>query len=218
MDYILSLTTNPLFIMAAFIAGLIIFHVVFIILTPLDAAQWKLIEYVWVTLALISVIGIFEEAKFFRAGQSITGIEMKVQKDFDRIDHWFNVYHDYACESDLDPEVIPDLCDWVQKRQEELALIQNTEPFPPPIRSNLTRHFDKIKDGAFNHEKDTIDEYIFVYSKTRDTYLKTLKNLERSAVSQLLIAFGPLLLIIAIALKFSKISGEYRLLRNKKKG
>jgi hypothetical protein len=53
--------TNSWGILGAFIIFLVIFHVLFVRLSPLSSIQWKQIDYIWLTVAFFGIVGSVSE-------------------------------------------------------------------------------------------------------------------------------------------------------------
>lgn len=213
MEQLLQLTTNPYFVGFVFFVTLGILHFTLVYKFPLTARQWKLAEYVWVTLALVSVFGVFEEARILRAMQTVAQSEKIAEKKVAAVENWFDVYSLYACEGEGDVVKAPDLCAWVNLKKSELALVLANEDFPADIPSNLLLGLDTITTGIGGPDREIISGHLNAYYAARTSYLTAVAGSIHTSFSSLLISLAPLMFALAVALKFAKVSGEYRLMR-----
>ena len=213
MEQLLQLATNPYFVGFVFFAALGILHFILVFKFPLTPRQWKFAEYVWVTLALVSVFGVFEEARILRAMQTVEQSEKIAENKVAAVENWFDVYSLYACEEEGMSVKAPDLCAWVNLKKSELALVLANEEFPVDIPSNLLLGLDAITTGIGNPDREIISGHLNGYYAARTSYLAAVEGSTYTSFSSFLISLAPLMFALAVALKFAKVSGEYRLLR-----
>lgn len=213
MDQLLELSTNPVFIGAVFFISLAALHVLLVFLYPLTARQWKLAEYVWVGLALVSVVGVFEEARLLRSGQAVEKFRTVAEDKISAIENWFDVYSIYACEENGNSSAATQLCRWVRVKNSELKLVLANEEFPADVPANLLLGIDAIDEGIGDADKRIIEGHLAAYLESRFEFIAAVRGTRNSTLSALLISLAPLLFALAIALKFAKVTGEYRLLK-----
>jgi len=213
MEQLLQLATNPYFVGSTFFVALGILHFILVFKYPLTARQWKLAEYVWVLLALVSVVGVFEEARILRSMQAVERSEEIAEKKILAVENWFEVYSLYACEEEGALAKAPELCEWVKVKKSELELVLANEEFPADIPSNLLLGLDEITTGIGNPDREIIAGHLNAYYAARKSYLEAVTGSTYTSFSSFLISLAPLFFALAVALKFTKVSGEYRLLR-----
>lgn len=210
MDKLLDLSTNLYLIGGIFLTTLIVLHYFLVFTRPLTLKQWKLAEYVWVGLALVSIVGVLEEAKFLRANQNVERSRVMAEEKLLAIENWFDVYGIFACEEPGARERSPKLCTWMKVKSSDLALILANESFPPDIPFNMLSGIDEIPDGIEDADRKVIKGYLDDYIAARGSYMMGLTSARRSSLSALLVSLAPILFAIAVALKFTKVTGEYR--------
>lgn len=215
MDRLLELSTDPIFIGLMFLISLALLHFFLVYKFPLNARQWKLAEYVWVALALVSVVGVFEEARLLRTDNQLDQYREAAEGKSRAIENWFDVYSIYACEENGANPEMTQLCRWVKVKNSDLQLVLANEEFPADIPSNLLLGLEAINEGLGEADKRVIEGYLTGYLEARTTYIEAVEGTKYGTMSLLLISLAPLLFAIAVALKFAKVTGEYRLLRNK---
>lgn len=213
MEQLLQLAANSYFVGFVFFAALGILHFFLVFKFPLTARQWKLAEYVWVLLALVSVIGVFEEARMLRSMQAVERSGKIAENKSSAVENWFDVYSLYACEEQGDSVKAPELCEWVKLKNSELQLVLANEEFPADIPSNLLLGVDAITIGIDNRDREIIAGHLNAYYAARKSYLAAVSGSNHTSFSSFLISLAPLMFALAVALKFAKVSGEYRLLR-----
>lgn len=213
MEQLLQLSTNSYFVGGIFFVTLVLLHVFFVVKYPLSASQWKLAEYVWVLLALVSVVGIFEEARILRSMQTVATSGEVAERKLAALENWFDVYGLHACENDGEVNKEPQLCDWVTAKNSDVQLVVANEEFPAGIPSNLLLGLDDIESGLAEADRKIIRDHLSGYLSARKNYIAAVKGSEYTSFSFLLISLAPLMFALAVALKFAKVSGEYRLLR-----
>ena len=212
MERLLELSTNPIFVGSAFFIALALLHYFFVFKYPLNGRQWKLAEYVWVGLALVSVVGVFEEARLLRSDNALEQYRDVTESKSRAVENWFDVYSIYACEENGETPEMTDLCRWVKVKNSDLRLVLANEEFPADIPQNLLLGLDEINDGIGEADKRIISDYLKGYVDARRAYLEAVEGSRYSTLSALLISLAPLMFVLAIALKFAKVTGEYRLL------
>lgn len=212
MERLLELSTNPLYIGVAFFLALVVLHYVLVFRFPLNARQWKLAEYVWVALALVSVVGVFEEARLLRSDNAVEQYRDVAEEKSRAVENWFDVYSIYACEENGSSPETTQLCRWVRVKNSDLRLVLANEEFPADIPTNLLLGLHEISEGIGDADKRIIEGYLGDYTKARRAYLEAVAGTKYSTLSALLISLAPLMFALAIALKFAKVTGEYRLL------
>lgn len=213
MDRLLELSTDPIFIGLMFLVSLAVLHFFLVYKYPLSARQWKLAEYVWVALALVSVVGVFEEARLLRTDNELDQFREVTENKSRALENWFDVYSIFACEENGENPEMTKLCRWVKVKNSDLRLVLANEEFPADIPSNLLLGLDAIEDGLGDADKRVIEDYLDGYVSARTAYLEAVEGTKYGTMSLLLISLAPLLFAIAVALKFAKVTGEYRLMK-----
>lgn len=215
MDQLLELSTNPLVIGGVFFISLAILHILLVFKYPLSAGQWKLAEYVWVALALVSVVGVFEEGRLLRSGQAVENSRKIAEDKILALENWFDVYRIYACEENGASSQATKLCRWMKVKNSELLLVLANEEFPADIPANLLLGKEEIGAGVGEEDWRIIEGHLKGYLDARQAYLAAEAAARYSTFSTLMISLAPIMFALAIALKFAKVTGEYRLLRKK---
>lgn len=208
-ETILDVSSDPRAVAAVFVVALCLFHVVFVFLRPLSLAQWRLMDYVWITLALGSVAGFVEEARHYRSDAVSARLEAALVAGQKNIEHWFDVYARFSCEGGEASEA----CDWFNQKEADLAFITEHEPFPADLPTSLIAGLESAAPTYSQAEFERIRGFLSAYRENRSQYGRAVDDGKRSSFIRLLTALAPLVFAVAVALRFTKTTGEYLQMR-----
>jgi len=211
LDIILQASSQPIWVFSIFLIVLVILHYVWVFKYQLSMKQWKLVEYIWVVLALMSVIGIVEDARFFRAQMTVEQSEAEAMKKIMALENWFDVYGEYACVDHSNDPDFSGLCGWVKAKNSDLQLILQNETFPVDIPKDFLSGIENPYTGFSDADRDVVGNLHSGYQDALKSYVTSVQEGQRSMLSALIVALAPLLFAVAIAIKFTKVTGEYRL-------
>ncbi|MBL4788615.1 MAG: hypothetical protein JKY60_06060 [Kordiimonadaceae bacterium] len=211
MERLLEASSEPVWVFSIFLFAVSACHYVFIYKYPLNVKQWKLVEYVWVSLALISVFGLVEEARSYKAQNLMIQSRTFATEKIDAFENWLEVYEDYACLDNGEDPAFRTLCDWVRIKDSDLQLILQNEDFPADVSRNFLSGIEQPFKGLTKADKDIGNGLHMAYVNAREQFLVASDSVERSLLARLLVAFAPLVFALAIAIKLTKVTGEYRL-------
>ncbi len=211
MNEFLEASSDPYHVFLAFLASTLLAHYFWVFKKPLSLKQWRLVDYMWLMLAGISIFGIVEEARFFRTQMTIEVSKTRAENTQLQLDNWFDVYNEYACDDQTTNIEFKDFCLWTRVKLNALELINENEDFPVDIPSNFVHGLEKVALGISVPEQRSIQGYLREYRAARTEYLTARNNNRRSEASALIVSLAPLLFAIAIGIKLAKVTGEYRL-------
>lgn len=211
MDQILEASSDPFWVFAIFAVVLVVCHYFLIFRYPLTLKQWKLVEFMWVGLALVSIFGIIEQARFFGAKVAVEQSNAEAMKKIMALENWFDVYRDFACEEEDGDGKLAQLCVWTKVKTSDLRLILENEDSPVDIPANFLSGMENVMGGLAAPDQAIVRAHHEGYLVARAKYLVALSDGERSIFSIWLVAFAPMIFAIAVAIKFTKVTGEYRL-------
>ncbi|UTW56280.1 hypothetical protein [Kordiimonas sp. SCSIO 12610] len=211
MDVLLDTASDPLWVSIIFVILLVVLHMVFVVWRPLTAKQWKLAEYVWVALAVLSTLGLVDEARRYKAELNAETYLEALERDQRNIENWFNVYRIFACDEQSGVEAYKPLCDWLTLKSNDLALIVSDEDdVAPDIRLNILEGIKGESIMLSMAEKQIIENHILHYGRSKSAYIDSVEISRASRVQRLLITLAPIFFAMALALKMTKVTGEYR--------
>ena len=211
MDLLLEISSEPVWVVATFIFALVFFHYLWLIHYPLTLRQWKLVEYIWVALTLVSVIGIIGEARFYKTDITVEQSREKATVHMEAFQNWFDVYTEYACVDNAAEDLYTPLCGWVSQKTADLDLIVQNEDFPYDIPVNFLAGLNDGLGGIGQVDRDIIISIHMKYLEARMQYIGAMTEGQFDNIYAFLVSLAPMLFAIAVAIKFAKVTGEYRL-------
>ncbi|UTW57932.1 hypothetical protein KFE96_14015 [Kordiimonas sp. SCSIO 12603] len=211
MNRLLEASSDPLVVFLAFVLSTSIAHYFWVFKRPLSLKKWRLVDYMWLSLAAISIYGFVEEARFFQSQMAQETSRMTSERTQSALENWFEVYNEYACGEGAGHGGDVQFCRWTKVKISALDLINENEDFPVDIPANFLLGLDEVAAGISAQEREDVAEYLSAYRLEREHYLEASKNVRRSEISALIVALAPLLFALAIGIKFAKVTGEYRL-------
>jgi len=211
LDWLLRASSDPFWVFTVFFGMLFLFHYLFVFKNPLNIKQWKLVEFIWVGLALVSVFGIIEQARFFNAKLEVEQSNTQAMHKIMALENWFTVYSEFACEDNANNADYRQLCIWTKVKKSDLRLILDNEEFPVDLSQNFLSGIDKLMIGLGKPDQAIVSAHHEGYLTARKQYLIAQENGKRSVFSMWLVALAPMLFAGAVAIKFTKVTGEYRL-------
>lgn len=221
---ILSLASNIYWVIGIFIFFTLLLHLLFVLWFPLTMRIWKLADYLWLTLAFLSTLGLVGEAKQFRAESAHYESEWKAAESLSGVRNWYTHYQIFICdeaktltEKNLKDTEYHKLCDWLEGRINELNLMQNgktTFSELSPAGTEDLLHYATIIPRI---EHKILTRRIAQYNDKRRLHLDNTKEQERTTLQLIMLIIAPVMLAFALAIRFTKVTGEYRLLNPTKK-
>jgi hypothetical protein len=202
---------DPVFVFLFFRGCVGISHVLFIFLYKLTTEQWRLMDYIWISL---TAIGLFATAAQVRNSMNQRLIPLSVPPlvtDFkilrDLLDTYTHAFCGPHVRSDLSPpnfDAIEEerkiVCDWLKgvvltlPDRVEPDFPELTMPAPPNVDEEVT--INGIR-GAFNS-----------YNKLRREREALLAATKSNSFEEIIYTLGPLLTSVGLAIRFTKVTGE----------
>mgnify|MGYP000409819838 FL=1 len=200
-----SLLLNIYWISLCFFAFIALFHYLLIKRTTLTPKQWAVVEYVWLILTFVSILGIIDDSRRIQAEIQLAQDLSTVKERQLRVFNWLDNYQEYTCsigEKTKGCVVIKSIVTNVN-----LSLVDEFkyDPLPLNLFESLTTITPLISDKA----QQVLTERTKQYNQAVSQYKHTFKASLRSYLRNLLAAFTPLIFCCALALKITKVSSEY---------
>ena len=211
MDRLLEASSDPFWVFTVFLAALAVCHYLLVFKYPLTTKQWKLVEFMWVGLALVSIFGIIEQARFFGAKLAVEQSNTEAMSRMMALENWFDVYGEFSCVENSDNVDFQQLCLWIKVKKSDLQLILDNEEFPVDISRNFLAGLDSVMTGLAATDRAIVRAHHEGYLAARVRFLLAQDDGQRSIFSVWLVALAPMIFAIAVAIKFTKVTGEYRL-------
>lgn len=219
LDFFINvMISNILYMLLFFFATLIIFHYLLVWRKNLSKKLWKKIDYVWLSTALLGIISIISEQRINTAQNWFTIEQGRLEFLYNQIKYSVNPsQHSYYCmefiKTDYSPIDFDERvrnsqleCQWTKKAYEYVSKIDiqklptiKYEDFPQinftsPYFDNYTRLKQEIND--YNKQLKIVLE------------MKELSN--KSSFENILFDIAPFILILALSLRITKVTGELK--------
>ena len=219
-DLVLPAITSTLWILATFLIALAAFHLLLVRWMPLDKLAWKKVDYVWLPLALLGVIGgvgsVRQEIASGMASTAESRLQFAAREIEDRLAFGRGpaicrtfVRSEYSPppeEFDRIQRAFDEECKWFRAASERL---QGT-PFSKQEILRL-EDFGTPPSGGDKWAASSLQDALRRYNETV-TKAKELSDAKRRSEIEFLLAIvGPFLLAIALALRITKVTGEIKL-------
>lgn len=228
-DLILPWFTSQLWLLGLFLVSLLVFHILFVRIWSLSVIAWKRVDYAWLLLVLIGLIGTIASNRTLIAGNYLSnlgkpriegtlqliqmagrfGISNAICRKF--------VVSPYSPPPDVmknEQDEFDNQCAWFKKLFPELEKLDMTNRTP----IDLNRIAGKPPVGGEPWAYESLVESIASYNQTLERVAELEAEKKLSLFEQLLQLLGPSILAIALALRITKVSGEIVLERAKAHG
>lgn len=216
----LPIFANLGWILAIFVGSLIIFHLMLVWPRNLTKRGWKVIDYFWLTAAFFGVIGSVGASRQAVAQGLLTTAHALVESSAAEVESALRFGKSGAvCRRFVRSEFSPppaefnriqrefdSQCAWFTQAFEKLntSPISRRQPLsledlggPPPKGGD---------DWASTHFQETVQRYDAGIAQLE----RLLEDTRRTDLEMTLTVAGPSLLVIALALRIAKVSGEIR--------
>lgn len=219
---ILELASNAVWIIGIFIFFTILLHLIFVVWFPISLRTWKIADYLWLCLVFLSLLGLVGEAKQYRAETSYNEKEWNAQQSLSDVRSWFSNYQIYICEEakilkekNLNGTDYHHLCDWLEKRINDLNLMQKGTDHHPEISLKIIEGLHDYTTIIPRLEQKILARRIERYNEKRAQNIENLKALQRTSLQQIMLILAPVMFALALAIRITKVTAEFRLLNPK---
>lgn len=216
---ILSLASNIYWVVGIFIFFTLLLHLLFVVWFPLNLKIWKLADYLWLTLVFLSTLGLVGEAKQFRAENFRYESEWAATQSLSDVRSWYAHYQIIICteakvlkEKNLNGTEYHKLCDWLEGRINDLNLMQNHKTAFPELSTALIEGLKLYSTIIPRIEQKILTHRIAQYNDKRILHLNNIKERKRTTLQLIILIMAPVMFALALAIRFTKVTGEFRLL------
>ncbi|MBL4800341.1 MAG: hypothetical protein JKY45_00510 [Emcibacter sp.] len=221
---ILSLASNIYWVVGIFIFFTLLLHFLFVVWFPLSLRAWKLADYLWLTLAFLSTLGLVGEARQYQAETSHYESEWQATQSLSGVRNWYSHYQIFICseakalkDKNLKDTQYHKLCNWLEGRINDLNLMQNGNTTFSELSPTGAEDLQQYGPLIPRIEQKILTRRIAQYNDKRTLHLDNLKERERTTLQMIMVIIAPVMLAFALAIRFTKVTGEYRLLNPGKK-
>lgn len=233
LSRIVQLSSSPLWLLLTVIVLTGILWLIFVRIFPLKDIEWKRVDYVWLTIALLGVLASSGRASHEFTKAEIPLLEPVTNFSFQtlRRDIEFGARPDSeGCapriHTSFSPPYYDDIRNAQQRLCEQFGKLDSEVPKSPALGGTKFAALDQLKfqplsedELSLKYERGEIERLkadAAQYEKDRQIYNAKLEEERNQEVSPLILmdlGIGPLLVGLAIAIRLTKTAGE---IRNKK--
>lgn len=215
-------------VIVVFLVAIVLFHVVLIWLSPFRITEigWKRVDYLWLSMAMISVLGLSGEARQYFSErmlrQSEAGFNYIVADVLGVLPSWAAIPCDPPfIRSEYSPENFDEVllqyreyCAWLTSKQEELTKIVEGRQAVDLTYFAQGAQFLLVADIAFEERylRQLLQEYNVRLLEIQELSIET----QKSELEVATLFYAPVVLAIALALRLTKVSGEIWWYRRRK--
>ncbi len=216
---LLEYASNIYWVIGIFIFFTFFLHLFFVLWFPLSLKAWKVVDYLWLTLALLSTLGLVGQAKQYRAENFYTDSETSVVQSLSDVRGWYTNYQKLICseatllkEKHLTQTQYSKLCDWLERQINILNLKQKNKEIFPELPPTMTEGLNQYSMIISTLEQKILSRRIEQYNSKRSLHLINIKEKEKTAIQMFILIMSPIMLAFALAIRFTKVTAEYKLL------
>lgn len=224
-DLALPWFTSQGWIIGIFLASLIVFHLVFVYSRLLSSMAWKRIDYIWLSMALIALVGAISAGRMSMANTLLSLAQAWVEGSLQFMHVAASAGTSGAiCRVFVSSPFSPP-ADIMRKAQQEFdeecawfkevnAALQRIEPGNEQ-RVDLTQIARPRPSGGEESFYRSMEDSVQSYNESLDRLTELKRASEPSAFEELLRLLAPTVLAVALALRLTKVAGEIALERRK---
>ena len=214
------ISTNLGWVFMVFVGSLVAFHLMFVWPRNLTKRGWKVIDYVWLGTALLGVIGSVGVGRQAIAQNLLTTAHALVESFASEIESALRfgtsgaicrrfVLSEFSppqAEFDRIQREFDAQCAWFTQAIEKLK----TSPFPKRQPLKLEDLGGSPPEGADDWTSTHIRATVNRYNAAVAQFERLSEDTRRTDLELTLIVVGPFLLVVALALRIAKVTGEIR--------
>jgi hypothetical protein len=199
---------RPGAMLGIFAACLALLHIFLVKLRPLQPRTWKKVDYVWLGVAAVGIIGAAGEARRLIAATYAEIAKVGASADYDLVRR--------KLEHIASPVVCRGMTAALQAEYDQSCAFGRASlarlPADPPNDSALAflRERPPVTDGMLKAIFGELDLMLSRYSAARDRHTRLVGDSEYSFTDEALLSLAPFLFCFALALRITKVTGELR--------
>lgn len=226
-DLTLPWFTSQWWIFCVFIVSWAIFHVLLVRLFPLSSIRWKQVDYVWLAMALLGIIGsvsgnravIAENLQSMATARSTFALrEVMNSAEFGTSIAICRQF--VTSEFSPPPDVMEKTqrqfnaqCDWFKKVSEVLRAYEKDSA----KQIDIVRLVGEPPTGGEAWAYSRFAQSVALYNDSLEDLDSLNKAKSNSGIESVFRFLGPLLIALALALRITKVSGEVALERQRER-
>lgn len=209
-------------VFAIFLVALVLCHMLFLFVFPLQKRGWKLVDYAWLSVTAVGLIGAVAQGRQLIATNYMRGIEQA------RVD-WYDPLYGFvlpanreqvACMQFVPSDLMPpeqlkaiqaqqdQYCAWYKQIEQRLTDfgmnvgVVERDKFPA---------FPAALSPSFAQERRDFESSLSMHNDFMSKRAALEAARERSEDEEMVAVLSPILLAVALALRITKVTGELRL-------
>jgi hypothetical protein len=219
-SYLYDYIGNPQKMIIIFFIFLFLTHLPFILSKNLTKRGWKKVDYIWLFSSFLGIFFMIAESRIkFSKDVSKLARNRSIHA-FEDIKNLVNPRdHKYYCikrdnKDDTTSNIIKkiyvdeSLCTWMFQAHEYLSQLEVNQ-IPEIKLENLNSIV--CTDLFCGDVMKTVKDYIVIYQKFREEYIKSNNFTEHTNIENILSFYAPYLLFFALAIRIAKVTGELKL-------
>jgi hypothetical protein len=214
----IPLTAKPLWLFGILTVLLILFDLVLVRWLKLNKVAWKRVDYIWLSVAAIGLYGTAAEVRRLTAEESLPMRKEIREAAYDRVIDSVRLSTGGAvCRKFVRTDLSPPNFDEIVREFDSACKFTTTlaGAIPPKAPEKLDTTIFKrrpvVTDEGLKEQFGWIDSSLSDYFLADAAYRETERAKRRSDIDLAYSVGAPLLLIIALALRITKVTGEIRL-------
>jgi len=217
-----NLPSNILKLFCLLIFLLVLFDILFIRILKFDKIAWKRTDYVWLSIAALSLVSLSFQVRSWLAEQQAELAKIQAKTHFSLLlnyigpqeppryicrifmKDWYSTANFEEVQKEYDQ-----ICEW--NRQLLKNLHKLSDDCLPKIEYNNIKPPITPIDPILREYLDTIKTYLNDYNKLRREYFNLKKKSLKNNFEEILFYIWPVLICVALALRITKVRGEIKL-------
>lgn len=211
-----------------------IFHALFIFIFPKSKKFWKIIDYVWISLGIIGIIGSTFTLRKQYSDAKKTLLEYHLSADYDRLiemAEWNKNYFisdgsGFKYEEFKDTKQADDFkktekffvtfSELIYKLEDNVLSDKNLN-YIDTINLNFKNFTDTIENNDVKNIIKNVESSLTEIQKSKLNYTENKKLERTTSLNWILLFFSPYLFAIALAIRLTKVTAELKDLKTNDK-
>jgi hypothetical protein len=206
--------------LAVFVLALVVCHVVLVYSRwQLSKENWKRVDYIWLTMTFISIIGLVSQSRQMLSTTYIPFAANQVrfhQQDIDR-DLTDSAHLNCDFRFTKTPNSPPDFDESIQQMGEYCAQLRSLQrTLGPSLTARQKIDYDVSRDTEyplaydFSNQRARLKSDVESFNRNIEILQDLQKATGRSEAEQILVLFAPFLIALALALRITKVTADLR--------
>jgi hypothetical protein len=218
--------TNVWIILSIFAAEVLFFHLVLVFWLKLGKRAWKIVDYVWLSLAALGILGAAGQARQLFATNTVASSSQRTQISYMQLLSFVDQFSQEGavCRTFVRSQFSPppaeflraqkdydSVCHWFWDVQRKLPRLSDVYPDLKEVDLKNLPSEPTVSETDLRETLRGFHNQVDLYNNDAKEYGSVVGATKQSSVEGLLVFTSPLLLSFAIALRISKVTGELRL-------